>query len=46
VEENSVIDLNFKFDGNEVIRPDYETIASGRIKEEAFKSRKEVLESR
>jgi hypothetical protein len=44
VKENSVIDLNFEFDGNEVIRPHYETIASGRIKEEAFKSREKVLE--
>lgn len=43
VEKNSVINLNFEFDGNEVIRPHYETIASGRIKEEAFKSRGEVL---
>lgn len=45
VEENSVIDLNFNFDGNEVVRPAYETILSGRIKEEAFESREKVLQS-
>jgi hypothetical protein len=46
VEENSVIDLNFEFDGNEVTRPHYESIASGRIKEEAFKSRDKVLKGK
>ncbi len=35
VTENSVIDLKFEFDGNEVERPLYETIQSGRIKHEA-----------
>ncbi len=35
VAENSVLDLNFEFDGDEVIRPHYETIRSGRIKEDA-----------
>jgi len=35
VTENSVIDLKFDFDGNEVERPLYETIQSGRIKHEA-----------
>ncbi len=45
VDENSVIQLDFDFDGNEVERPHYETIASGRIKEEAFKSREKVLKS-
>lgn len=45
VEENSVIDLDFNFDGNEVVRPHYETILSGRIKEEAFESREKALQS-
>ncbi len=45
VEENSVIDLDFNFDGNEVVRPHYETILSGRIKEEAFESREKILQS-
>jgi hypothetical protein len=40
-----VIDLDFNFDGNEVVRPHYETIVSGRIKEEAFESREKVLQS-
>ena len=35
VEANSVIDLDFEFDGREVTRPLYETIKSGRIKNEA-----------
>jgi len=35
VTENSVIDLKFEFDGNEVHRPLYETIKSGRIKKDA-----------
>jgi len=43
VAPDSEIQLNFEFDGNEVIRPTYETIASGRIKEEAFKSREDIL---
>ena len=32
VTENGVIDLNFDFNGDKVIRPLYETIKSGRIK--------------
>ncbi|KMP11968.1 hypothetical protein UZ36_02710 [Candidatus Nitromaritima sp. SCGC AAA799-C22] len=35
VAENGVVDLNFQFDGNQVIRPLYETIKSGRIKKDA-----------
>lgn len=35
VSENSVIDLNFSFNGDEVIRPLYETLKSGRIKHDA-----------
>lgn len=35
VSENSVIDLNFAFNGDKVIRPLYETIKSGRIKHDA-----------
>jgi len=35
VSENSVIDLNFEFDGNQIERPIYETIQSGRIKHDA-----------
>ena len=35
VTENGVIDLNFDFNGDKVIRPLYETIKSGRIKHEA-----------
>jgi polysaccharide lyase family 4-like protein len=35
VSENSVIDLNFDFNGDKVIRPLYETIKSGRIKHDA-----------
>ncbi len=45
VDENSVIQLDFDFDGDEVVRPNYETIASGRIKEEAFESREKILRS-
>ena len=45
VDENSVINLDFDFDGNEVVRPHYETIVSGRIKEEAFESREKVLQT-
>ncbi|GJL80290.1 MAG: hypothetical protein NPINA01_32790 [Nitrospinaceae bacterium] len=32
VTENSVIDLNFAFSGDKIVRPLYETIKSGRIK--------------
>jgi polysaccharide lyase family 4-like protein len=35
VTENSVIDLNFDFNGDKIIRPLYETIKSGRIKHDA-----------
>ena len=35
ISENSVIDLNFEFDGDKVVRPIYETIQSGRIKHDA-----------
>jgi len=35
ISENSVIDLQFEFDGNKVERPIYETIKSGRIKHDA-----------
>ena len=35
VAENGVIDLNFEFNGNKVVRPLYETIKSGRIKKDA-----------
>jgi hypothetical protein len=35
ISENSVIDLKFEFNGNEVERPLYETIKSGRIKHDA-----------
>ncbi len=45
VEEKAVIDLNFEFDGNEVDRALYETISSGRIKKDAFKSREETLKN-
>ncbi|MFQ5444207.1 MAG: carboxypeptidase-like regulatory domain-containing protein, partial [Nitrospinales bacterium] len=37
ISENSVVNINFEFDGDEVIRPLYETIKSGRIKKEAHK---------
>ncbi len=43
VKGNELIELNFEFDGNEVERANYETISSGRIKKDAFKSRKETL---
>ena len=43
---NEVIPLNFEFDGNEVNRALYETISSGRIKKDAFKSRKETLKNK
>ena len=35
VAENGVVDVNFEFDGNKVVRPLYETIKSGRIKKNA-----------
>jgi len=35
IEENGVVDINFEFNGNEVVRPLYETIKSGRIKKDA-----------
>ncbi len=42
VSENSVIDLNFEFDGDKVVRPIYETIQSGRIKHDAKIYREKV----
>lgn len=42
VSENSVIDLNFEFNGDKVTRPLYETIKSGRIKHEARVYKKKV----
>ena len=35
IAENKVVDINFEFDGNKVVRPLYETIKSGRIKKNA-----------
>jgi hypothetical protein len=35
VAEGGVVDINFIFEGNEVVRPLYETIRSGRIKNES-----------
>jgi len=35
ISENSVVDLNFEFDGNQIERPIYETLKSGRIKHDA-----------
>ena len=35
IAENGVVDVNFEFDGNKVVRPLYETIKSGRIKKNA-----------
>ncbi len=46
VTENAVIDLNFDFDGNEVERPLYETIKSGRIKHEASQYKEKVFGSK
>jgi uncharacterized protein (UPF0179 family) len=43
VTENSVIDLNFDFNGNKIIRPLYETIKSGRIKHDAKIYKKKVF---
>lgn len=37
IEANQVINIDFKFDGNKVVRPLYETIKSGRIKKDARK---------
>ncbi len=46
VTENAVIDVNFDFDGNEVERPLYETIKSGRIKHEASQYKEKVFGSK
>lgn len=46
VSENSVVDLDFVFDGDKVIRPLYETIKSGRIKHEASGYKEEVFKHR
>ena len=35
IEPNAVVNVDFEFNGKEVIRPLYETIKSGRIKKEA-----------
>jgi hypothetical protein len=35
IAENGTVDLQFLFNGSEVVRPHYETIKSGRIKEDA-----------
>ena len=35
IEPNSVVNVDFEFNGKEVVRPLYETIKSGRIKKEA-----------
>lgn len=35
VKENGTVDLKFEFDGNQIERPLYETIKSGRIKKDA-----------
>ena len=35
IAESDVVDVNFEFDGNKVVRPLYETIKSGRIKKNA-----------
>jgi uncharacterized protein (UPF0179 family) len=43
ITENSVIDLNFDFNGDKVIRPLYETIQSGRIKHDAKIYKKKVF---
>ena len=43
VTENGVIDLDFEFNGNEVERPLYETIKSGRIKHEASQYKEKVF---
>jgi hypothetical protein len=46
IAENGVVDLTFKFDGNKVIRPLYETIKSGRIKHEASVYKEKVFTDR
>lgn len=46
VSENSVIDLNFEFDGDKVVRPIYETIQSGRIKHDAKIYKEKVFGSK
>ena len=46
ITENAVIDLNFEFDGNEIERPLYETIKSGRIKHEASQYKEKVFGSK
>lgn len=43
VSEGAVNNLKFEFNGSEVERSHYETISSGRIKKDAFKSRQETL---
>ncbi len=35
ISENSAVDLDFEFNGDQVVRPLYETIKSGRIKKDA-----------
>ena len=35
IAESDVVDVNFEFDGNKVVRPLFETIKSGRIKKDA-----------
>ena len=46
ISENSVIDLNFEFDGDKVVRPIYETIQSGRIKHDAKIYKEKVFGSK
>ena len=46
VSENSVIDLNFEFDGDKVVRPIYETIQSCRIKHDAKIYKEKVFGSK
>ena len=46
ITENSVIDLNFAFSGDEVIRPLYETIQSGRIKHGAGAYKEKVYKDK
>ena len=46
IAENGVVDLTFKFNGNKVIRPLYETIKSGRIKHEASIYKEKVFTDR
>ncbi len=35
ISENSVVEIDFEFNGDKVLRPNYETIKSGRIKKDA-----------